>query len=287
MKEGSNWSQPEVEAAVAAYGEMLRLELLGTPFNKRQRNIALQVIIGRNAGSIEFKHQNISAILNNAGFPYIVGYKPRGNFQGLLEEVVSEQLLENAELNILASVAVGRQDFISPDSVDLLAIKVAPPKSGPGYARAVSRVADFADSHHTQTKRNYLEIEGRNAALGLAGENLVMNYEHQRLWRAGRRDLADRIEHVAVSKGDHLGFDIRSFEESGKERLIEVKTTQFGPMTPFFATRNEVNVSIELSNHYQLYRVFSFQKAAKLFTLEGAIGSHCELTPTVFSAVPR
>jgi hypothetical protein len=284
MKEGSNWSRIEVEAAVAAYGEMLRLELLGTPFNKKQRNTALQRITGRNAGSIEFKHQNISAILNNAGFPYIVGYKPRGNFQGLLEDVVTEQLLENAELNMLSAAAVVRQDFTSPKYTDLLSIKVDPPKEHTGNSSATYRVAE---SRQPKTKRNYVEIEGRNAALGLAGEKLVMNYEHERLWRAGHRELAERIEHVATSKGDHLGYDIHSFEESGRDRLIEVKTTQFGPMTPFFATRNEVNVSIEVADHYQLYRVFSFSKNARLFSLEGAIGSRCELTPTIFSAVPR
>jgi hypothetical protein len=32
------------------------------------------------------------------------------------------------------------------------------------------------------------------------------------------------------------------FEESGEERLIEVKTTRFGPYTPLFLTRNEVDV---------------------------------------------
>ena len=284
MKEGSNWSRIEVEAAVAAYGEMLRLELLNSQFNKKQRNTYLQGLIGRSAGSIEFKHQNISAILNNAGFPYITGYKPRGNFQGLLEDVVTERLLENAELNILAAAAVARENFAAPGHADLLTIKVEPPKGHVGSSGIFSRVAD---ARQLQTKRNYLEIEGRNAALGLAGEKLVMNYEHERLWRAGYRHLADKIEHVALSKGDHLGYDILSFEESGQERLIEVKTTQFGPMTPFFATRNEVNVSIELADHYQLYRVFSFEKDTKLFTLEGAIGKHCELTPITFSAVPR
>lgn len=284
MREGGHWSRIEVEAAVAAYGEMLRLELLGAQFNKKQRNLALQKIIGRNAGAIEFKHQNISAILNNAKFPYIIGYKPRGNFQGLLDEVVTEQLLENTELNILAVTAVTRQDFASLAPMDLLAIKVAPPKGQIGYATAANQVTE---SRQPQAKRNYLEIEGRNAALGLAGEKLVMNFEHERLWQAGHRHLAERIDHVAVSKGDHLGYDILSFEESGKERLIEVKTTQFGPMTPFFATRNEVNISIELADHYQLYRVFSFTKDAKLFALEGAIGSRCELTPTLYSAVPR
>lgn len=284
MKEGSNWSRVEVEAAVAAYRDMLRLELLGISFNKKQRNIALQKLIERNAGSIEFKHQNISAILNNSGFPYIAGYKPRGNFQGLLEEVVTEQLLGNTEINLTAAAAVNRQEFVSPQHADLLAIKVAPPTGSQVYTNVAKCVSDAPQN---LVKRNYLEIEGRNTALGLAGEKLVINYEHERLWRAGLRKLADRIEHVALSKGDHLGYDILSFEESGKERLIEVKTTQFGPMTPFFATRNEVNVSIELANHYQVYRIFSFEKNTKLFTLEGPIGRHCELTPTTFSALPR
>jgi len=58
-------------------------------------------------------------------------------------------------------------------------------------------------------------------------------------------------------------------------------------MTPFFASSNEVMASIELAEYYQLYRVFSFQRDAKLFALQGSIGKSCELTPTTFRAVPR
>lgn len=283
MREGSPWSRIEVEAAVASYREMLQLELVGDRFNKRERNSALQKIIGRNTGLIEFKHQNISAILNNAGFPYIVGYKPRGNFQSLLEEVVTEQLLENPAINALAADAVARREFASTKPKDLLAIKVDPPVGQSGYTGQLTRVREAS---LPRAQRNYVEIEGRNAALGLAGEELVMNFEHERLWRAGQRRLAERIEHSSFVKGDHLGYDIHSYEVDGRDRLIEVKTTQFGPMTPFFASRNEVDVSIELSVHYQLYRVFSFARNAKLFALEGAIGRTCDLTPIMFSAVP-
>jgi hypothetical protein len=56
--------------------------------------------------------------------------------------------------------------------------------------------------------------------------------ELERLQRAGKRNLADRIEHVARTQGDHLGYDIQSFEEDGRDRLIEVKTTRFGALTP-------------------------------------------------------
>lgn len=284
MRDGDDWSRFEVEAAVASYRDMLRLELLGEKFNKSQRNHALQMVTGRGRGAIEFKHQNISAVLNQAGFPYIVGYKPLSKFQGLLLDVVTQQILEDPEINALAANAVARREFSSEKPKDLLSIKVDPPVGQRGYFKNQNRLNE---TEQPRSKRNYVEIEGRNSALGLAGEELVMSFEHERLWRSGQRRLAERIEHSSIVKGDHLGYDIHSFEENGKDRLIEVKTTQFGPMTPFFASRNEVDISIELSDNYQLYRVFSFTKEAKLFALEGAIGSKCELTPIMFSAVPR
>lgn len=284
MKEGGNWSRFEVEAAVSSYREMLHLELAGIPYNKRERNLALQKVIRRNASAIEFKHQNISAILNNSGVPYISGYKPRGNFQTLLEEIVAAHLIENPDINSLAAKVVQRQDFPKRGWKELLSIKVDPPS---GIGQMPLYGGRLNEEFQPVAKRNYVEMENRNSALGLAGEKLIMEYEHERLWRAGHRELADRIEHVSVTKGDHLGYDVLSFEEDGKERLIEVKTTQFGQMTPFFASPNEVKVSNDHSDSYHLYRVFSFSRNAKLFSLEGALASTCELTPAAFRAVPR
>jgi Domain of unknown function (DUF3883) len=104
---------------------------------------------------------------------------------------------------------------------------------------------DRARNRGTAVRRNYLELEARNRSLGRAGEELVLEFEHQRLWRTGKRELADRIEHVAQTQGDGPGFDIHSFELDGRDRLIEVKPTRLGALTPFFASRNEVEVSDE------------------------------------------
>ena len=123
--------------------------------------------------------------------------------------------------------------------------------------------------------------------MGRAGEEFVLQFEHERLWRAGQKRLADRIEHVSRTQGDGLGFDILSFEENGRERLIEVKTTQFGPLTPFFATRNEVDVSESRDNEYQLYRLFKFSEQPRLFMLGGSLRRSCDLEPSHFSALPR
>ena len=135
-------------------------------------------------------------------------------------------------------------------------------------------------------RKNYLEVEMRNRAIGLAGEELAMRYEHERLWRAGKKDLADKIEHVARSQGDGLGYDILSFEITGQERLIEVKTTHFGALTPFFVSRNEVGVSETAEVNYALYRLFNFRRQPGLFVLDGPLRRSCDLEPFQYSALP-
>lgn len=64
------WSREEVEAAVADYFNMLGKELLGVPYNKAEHNRNLQRLLqNRPKGSVERKHQNISAILISLGVP--------------------------------------------------------------------------------------------------------------------------------------------------------------------------------------------------------------------------
>jgi hypothetical protein len=69
------------------------LELSGQSYNKSaHRKLLLQKLNGRTDSAIEKKHQNISAILIEYGVPYISGYKPLGNYQALLSDVVEERL---------------------------------------------------------------------------------------------------------------------------------------------------------------------------------------------------
>lgn len=134
---------------------------------------------------------------------------------------------------------------------------------------------------------NYLEREARNASLGTAGERFVLQLEHRRLWARGERRLANKIEHVAQTRGDGLGYDILSYEEDGRERLIEVKTTRFGNMTPFFATRNEVDVSGRKHERFHLYRVFRFTSKPQVFVLYGSLHQSVMLDPIAYRATLR
>ena len=265
---------------------MLAKELRGESFNKAEHNRRLQTLLaGRTKGSIERKHQNISAVLIELGYPYIDGYKPLPNFQrNLLPQVVEERLISSPYLQRLVETMV-RAPVDKPSLPrNLLSICVPAPKADPD-----ERAPRFKESPHlvVPASRNYLEIEARNQSLGRAGEELVMQFEHQRLWAAGKRTLADRIDHVSVSRGDGLGYDILSFEPDGRERLIEVKTTRFGPLTPFFASRNEVSFSEQQRDAFQLYRLFKFNEQARLFVLPGSLRRTCRLDAVQFSAVPQ
>lgn len=272
------WTRFEVEALVADYLEMLWYELQGKPFNKAERNRKLQSMTGRSHGSIERKHQNVSAILTESGRPYVEGYKPLSNYQQLLAEVVSEQLAAQPKLDELLEKVVQAEETKIRMPKDLLSLFVAPPEA------PAPRKFDETPSLIPVGTRNYLEIEARNHSLGRAGEHLVLKLEHERLWQAGEKTLADRIEHVSETKGDGLGYDILSFETDGREKLIEVKTTRFGALTPFFASRNEVEFSERCANVFHLYRVHRFSKSPKVFALAGSLRKTCQLEAESYRA---
>jgi hypothetical protein len=278
------WSGEEVEAAVTGYLDMLGMELRGEPYNKAEHNRHLQRLLrDRPRGSIERKHQNISAILIELGYPYIDGYKPLGNYQQLLKSVVEQRLSAAISLDQTVTSVVESHVESVPDVRHILPIQVPPPSRERGEGRLYERAA----KPRNFLRRNYLELEARNESLGRAGEEMVLRFEHDRLWRAGKRRLADRIEHVCRTQGDHLGYDIHSFETDGQDRLIEVKTTRFGALTPFFASRNEVDFSETREREFHLYRLFSFREQPKLFVLAGSLRNTCALEPSIFSATPN
>ena len=62
-------------------------------------------------------------------------------------------------------------------------------------------------------------------ALGKLGEEHVFHHERARLIAHDRPDLARRIEWTSQERGDGAGYDIRSFDPTGAERLIEERDT--------------------------------------------------------------
>ena len=274
----ASWSRGEVEATVADYLHMLTMELTGQQFNKtnHRRNL-IQLLDSRSKGAIERKHQNISAILIELGCPYISGYKPLGNYQELLFEVVADRL-KAANMFDQAALAAVQMPAVANLPDDFSAVLVGAPQLS-YVARQPSAIY-----HRKAVKRDYIDREARNASLGLAGEEFVVEYERWRLISHGYERLANKVEHIAQTQGDGLGYVVLSFDFTGKDRLIEVKTTTFGKETPFFITQNEVSVSRTESAHFHLYRLFEFRKEPHLFSIQGAIDDHCHLDPVTYRA---
>lgn len=126
-----------------------------------------------------------------------------------------------------------------------------------------------------------------NQALGCAGEQHIFEFEQRKLFDAGRRDLAKKVRWVSQADGDRLGYDIRSYEEDGSERWIEVKATRGGNATPFYLTRNENEVAKERPDVFRLYRLDDFSKAPRLFALKPPLERLLTLEPLTFRASLR
>ena len=276
----SDWTPEEVAATVAAYLRMLTMELTGQAYNKSEYRRALhQLLPGRSEGAIEFKHCNISAVMIELGFPHIPGYKQRRNFQrqALFEEV-TRQIAARPQLDDAAQKAVEL-----PAEAPLIerfdAVRVEPP---PLELKVREQDAIYRPSALSQ--RDYLAREARNQSLGLAGEEFVVQYERWRLIQRGHERLADRIEHTSRIRGDGAGYDVLSFEENGRERFIEVKTTAYAKETPFFISDGEISFANSHELEFRLYRVFEFRRAPRLFELRGRPDNHCRLDPTTYRA---
>ncbi len=76
-----SWTDAELDATVRAYLQMLQLELQGESYSKAdyRRELLIDPLARRTAGSIEYRMQNISALRDEMGLEWIRGYKPARN----------------------------------------------------------------------------------------------------------------------------------------------------------------------------------------------------------------
>lgn len=281
---GIGWNWLEVEATVQDYFSMLSKELSGESYNKSEHRRALITKVNRcnskprSEGAIEFKHQNISAVLVEMGQPYIAGYKPAFNYQGQLQQVVLahlaahqtqlDDLLLTAEAPIKSvnyqKQAINWQQVLDEEAPEL-----------------ISKVTE-APRQYLARKTNFTQREHNNRKLGEQGEAFVIEFERQRLIHANRPDLAAEVEWSSKEKGDGLGYDVRSFQWQNEqpieeEHFIEVKTTNSGKYQPFYISENELAYSKEYASRYSLYRVYDFSKKRKIFKLDGGVDQYVYL----------
>jgi hypothetical protein len=251
-KIGTNWQDDELDAIVADYFAMLEADIAGRPYVKSHHSKALMELVGRTHRSVEFKHQNISAVLDELGMPWIPGYIPKRNYQNAIFDAIDRYLTKHPAM--LQAVA-------------------APPVQPAAHADIFVSSPPLTEEriparlHRLVRKFDPVERDHRNRSLGRAGEEFVIDVERRRLVSADRTDLARKIRWISAEEGDGAGYDILSFEPNGRERLVEVKTTNGSARTPFFLTRNERDVATERQEDWRIYRVHLFSTEPRIFTI--------------------
>lgn len=279
----NGWDWLECEACVHDYFDMLGKEMRGEDYKKTNHRQALvPKLRDRSESSVEYKHQNISAVLVELGFPYISGYKPRFNYQAQLRKTVLAHLAR--QQHDLERVNAVRDVDRAPFTVNW--DKVLDPKL-PEHIPVVEPPERKYLARHV----NYSQREAENRDLGESGEKFVLEFEKFHLKRAGREDLAKEVEWSSNDQGDGLGYDVRSFPigDDGvareEEMFIEVKTTNSGKYQPFYISQNEVEFSREFNQQYSLYRVYDFRKRERrLYRMPGFVEDHVSLNPILYRA---
>lgn len=268
-----DWSDEQNDVIVADYFVMLGYDRAGRSYNKAAHNRAVQAKTGRQRGSIEYKRQNISAVLKALGEDWIPGYKPAFNFQTSLIDAVVRALDREA-------VRLAKEPYAPSSFKEQPTLWIGPPPTlsntpPPDELEQMSAIA---------RKFDVAGRDARNRALGMAGEERVLEHERATLRAAGRTDLAERIRWVSHVDGDGAGYDILSFEPNGRDRLVEVKTTNGWERTPFHISRNELAVAEERRDHWTLVRLWNFTREPRAFELRPPLEAHVSLMATSYQA---
>lgn len=270
------WTDAENDLIVADYFAMLRDDIAGKPYNKAgHRRALLPLLNNRTEGAIEFKHQNISAVLKGFGETWIFGYKPAFNFQMTLGDAVARWLALSPDW--LARVERRIQQGQMDDAAQLW-------PSPPPTLSNQPPPQELEQMLHIARKFDVAGRDARNRALGRAGEERVLAHERASLRAAGRDDLARKVRWVSQEDGDGAGYDIASFSSDGRSRLIEVKTTNGWERTPFHISSNELEVADERRSEWCLFRLWNFAREPRAFELYPPLDAHVSLTATTFRA---
>ena len=272
---GKPWTNVENELVVEHYFEMLAADISGKHYKKSEHNRKLQSLIDRTIKAIEYKHQNISAILKGLGEIWLRGYAPAIHFQTSLEQVVVRHLDRNKNYLTAKQTAYTRPKSINSET---LTLEPAPELGSSTLPE------QFDEYNNIAVKFDVAARDARNRVLGRAGEQLVLLHEKSTLELAERHDLAKEIVWVSEEIGDGMGYDIASFLPDGRKRLIEVKTTNGWQCTPFQISLNELKVSKQEEDAWCLVRVWDFVRSPRAYELLPPLDDRVKLFATNFEA---
>ena len=128
----------------------------------------------------------------------------------------------------------------------------------------------------------------RNRKLGDHGELVVIKSEKEFLTKNNRIDLAEKVKQIS-KENSAAGYDVLSYDIDGKEKCIEVKSTNnpLSQKASFLISINEYTKAKELENYY-IYIVFEAKSTnPKIWKIQNPMSLEDNglfLTPDTFRA---
>lgn len=133
------------------------------------------------------------------------------------------------------------------------------------------------------SEERFRAIQKTREQIGSTGENWVVEYEKNDLSKNGHNELATRVERISKANIS-AGYDVLSYEISGNEKFIEVKTTALSRFE-FFLSSNELEVAKDLKNRYWIYflsEIYGAPRLVKIHDPATEVGRALSLTPINF-----
>lgn len=285
---GDDWTERELDLIVQTYFAILEGIPTAPRGFKAEAKRALDAEIGRGIGSIDFKLGNLSFVAGSVGIPPLPGFAPARKAQkGPIYEAFDRYLTAHPEVladgaylplsgPVGASAAYAPSADVQPKQGNNASAGLLPTDPVPALSEA--REARPEGLARLVRKFDPAARDERNRLLGRLGEQHVLHHEIARLISGERMDLAKKVEWTSDVHGDGAGYDIKSFDLDGSDRLIEVKATKGGPTTDFFLTRNEREVSMERQEAWRLYRLHTAFTEPRLFVLRPPLEASVRLT---------
>lgn len=150
------------------------------------------------------------------------------------------------------------------------------------------KIATKKNSNRKIAKVDFNKINEAKTDFGRKCEEIVYNYEIEKLKQEGREDKAKEVIWVSKEIGDGAGYDIESFENrSGtyEKIYIEVKGTDKNYTEPFDVSLNEILTSEKYKENYYIYRIAKVNtKNPVFYKVKGAISKNFDLTAVQFKA---
>lgn len=269
---GTDWTPAEIDLVVSDYFDMRTRFLRDEPFVKARHYEEIARATGRTIGSVQRKYMNISAALERVSLPWLKGFAPNRNLQAALREAVEKHVAREWDTEV---IPLSQSNTVH--EAGQLFVEQTPVIVGP-------LVTSNAELERFARKFDPAARDDRNRKTGLAGEKRVLDSEKSRLVTVGRPDLARKVKWVSQELGDGAGYDILSFDESGSERFLEVKTTIGHKRTPFFLSRNERDFAEEASERFRIFRLYEWGKEPKAFLIKPPLENSLILEPSAYRA---